>query len=33
MATRAFEDVGLCTPQQQGDFESEHQSIGILSRK
>jgi hypothetical protein len=32
-ATLAFEDVVLDTPQQQGDFESEHQPIGILSRK
>ena len=32
-ATLAFEDVVLDTPQQQGDFESEHQPIGILPRK
>jgi hypothetical protein len=33
MATRAFEDVVPDTPQQQSDLESEHQPIGILSRK
>jgi hypothetical protein len=32
-ATLACEDVVLDTPQQEGDFESEHQPIGILSRK
>ena len=32
-ATFAFEDVVLDTPQQQGDFESEHQPIGVLSKK
>jgi hypothetical protein len=30
-ATLAFEDVVLDTPQQQGDFESEHQPIGICA--